>query len=142
MANRHLSTTLATFEARIHKTKNRLVAIPASVQRHLKLLRRANNHILLYSIRPKGGGRWNHHWAQLTFDNEFAIPADVVHIRAGGEVEIKVHRVVRDVDALADDAQSPSAANLLLQLAQNAIGDDRSDGSEHVDDYLYGARNG
>jgi hypothetical protein len=47
MANPHLSTTLAVFEASVHRTKNRLIAIPAKVQRSLGLERRTNNHIVL-----------------------------------------------------------------------------------------------
>ncbi|HEX4339028.1 MAG TPA: hypothetical protein VH062_24140 [Polyangiaceae bacterium] len=32
MANPHLSTTLAEFDATVQRTKNRLIAVPASVQ--------------------------------------------------------------------------------------------------------------
>lgn len=137
MAN-HLARVLARFEARLHNTKNRLVAIPAEVQRQLRLVRQADNHLLLYSIRPKGEGRWNHHWSQLTFDNEFAVPADVTHIERGSVVEVKIHRVVKNIDALADDGeQSAGGAALLLQLA--GVGDDdQVASSREVDDSLYG----
>src|SRR4051794_18853408 len=106
MANPHLSTTLAEFEATVQRTKNRLIAVPASVQRALRLERRASNHILFYSIRLRGEGRWNHHLAYLTQDNEFAVPSDVQHITRGSKVEVKVHRVVRDEDALAPSAEN------------------------------------
>ncbi len=57
MAHPHLSETRAAFPARIHRTKNRLVAVPADVQRALGLERRRENHILLVSIRSSGKGR-------------------------------------------------------------------------------------
>ena len=139
MANPHLSTTLAEFEATVHRTKNRLIAIPAEVQRKLRLERRANNHIVLYSIRRKGQGRWNHHLAYLTQDNEFAVPADVQHIKPGSAVEVKIRRVVPDTDALAVPLpRAENAGVVLLSLVQLAGADDRVDGSERVDDYLYG----
>ena len=137
MAN-HLARVLARFEARVHNTKNRLVSIPADVQRQLRLMRQADNHLLLYSIRPKGEGRWNHHWAQLTFDNEFSVPADVARIEKGSCVEVKIHRVVKNVDALADDGSEPvGGAALLLQLA-GAGEDDQIASSRDVDATLYG----
>ncbi len=46
MAN-HLARVLVRFEARVHNTKNRLVAIPVDVQRQLRLVRQADNHLLL-----------------------------------------------------------------------------------------------
>jgi hypothetical protein len=137
MANPHLSTTLAEFEATVQRTKNRLIAIPAEVQRALRLGRRANNHIVLYSIRRKGQGRWNHHLAYLTQDNEFAIPSDVLHIQPGCEVQLKIHRVIPDADALSAPGVTMSAGALLTSLADTAGEDQRVDGSEHVDDYLY-----
>ncbi len=139
MAN-HLAYVLARFDATVHRTKNRLIAIPADVQRQLRLLRQADNHLILYSIRPDGGGRWNHHWAQLTFDNEFSVPSDVVHITPGTTVEVKIHRIVKNIDALGGDGgDPPSGAALLVQLAQTSGEDERIDGSTGVDDYLYGA---
>ena len=141
MANHHLATTLAAFEAKVHRTKNRLIAIPAKVQRQLGLRRRANNHIVLYSLRTRGRGRWNHHLAYLTYDNEFAVPADVVHIKPGSEVEVKIHRVVSDNDALSHNSVA-TAGSLLSLLASEAGEDDRVDGSQHVDDYLYGEKRG
>src|SRR5260370_42461875 len=77
MASPHLSTTLATFSATMHQTKDRLIAITAAVQRELGLARRHNNHIMSFSIRTSGSGRWSHLHAKLTYDNEFAIPSIV-----------------------------------------------------------------
>jgi hypothetical protein len=142
MANPHLATTLATFEATVHRTKNRLIAIPAKIQRQLGLGRRANNQIVLYSIRPRGRGRWNHHLAYLTSDQEFAVPTDVVHIRPGSLVEVKIHRVVPDANALAAGGVAANAGALLRALAEQAGDDERVDGSQRVDEYLYGVEGG
>jgi hypothetical protein len=139
MANAHLSNVLAEFEATVHRTKNRLIAIPADVQRRLGMERRSNNHIVFYSIRPKGVGRWNHRLAFLTFDNEFSLP-DLVHIGPGSEVEVKIRRLIPDQDALAARSAAPNAGALLCALSAEAGDDDRADGSQHVDDYLYGER--
>ncbi|HJX63643.1 MAG TPA: hypothetical protein VJ860_06785 [Polyangia bacterium] len=137
MANSHLAKTLAAFHAVVHRTKNRLIAIPAKVQRDLGLGRRRNNHVVLYSIRRDGRGRWNHHLSYLTYDNELSIPADVTRIRPGDPVEVKLHRFIPDGDALTP-APSPShPASLLVALADAAGADPRTDGSARVDDYLY-----
>src|ERR1041384_2170603 len=104
MANHLISAVLAQFEAHVHKSKNRQISIPADIQRKLRLVRQVDNHLVLYSIRPKGQGRWNHHWAQLTFDNEFSVPTDVTSIAQGDHVEVKIHRVVRNLDAMAPEA--------------------------------------
>ena len=138
MAN-HLARVLARFEARVHNNKNRLISVPADVQHALHLIRQADNHLLLYSIRRKGQGRWNHHWSQLTFDNEFAVPSDVAHIERGAEVEVKVHRLVKNIDALDDGSGGSSGgAALLVELAGSGT-DERVDGSRSVDEYLYGS---
>lgn len=131
-----LARVLARFEARVHNTKNRLVAIPADVQRQLRLVRQVDNHLLCYSIRPKGNGRWNHHWAQLTFDNEFSVPADVAHIDRGCLVEIKVHRLVKNIDALEDRGAASGGADLLLAIA--GAGEVDMASSRDVDSFLYG----
>ena len=136
MASPHHSTTLATFEARVQRSKDRLVAIPAETQRALRLTRRADNHIISYSIRRAGEGRWNHHLAKLTYDNEFSIPSDVTTLAAGAEVEVKVHRIIPDTPLPAPTEASPAAP--LLALAEAAGHDPRVDGSERVDDYLAG----
>jgi hypothetical protein len=137
MANPKLATTRAVFEATVHRTKNRLVSIPAEVQRQLGLERRANNHVLHFSIRADGTGRWNAHWAQLTFDNEFAIPTDVKDIEPGSRVEVKIHGAVAAVDLLAPPPEGPSnPGGLLLDLASGEEEDPRSDGSVNLDEYL------
>lgn len=141
MANPHLAKTIAEFPAVVHRTKNRLIAIPAQIQRELGLSRRRRNHVVLYSIRPSGRGRWNHHLAYLTYDNEFSIPADVTHIKGGTRVDVKLHRVIPDGDALGSLASPSTAGSVLVTLAHDAersAGDDpREDGSTRVDDYLY-----
>lgn len=137
MANPKLATTRAVFEATVHRTKNRLISIPADVQRRLGLERRANNYILHFSIRARGTGRWNAHWAQLTFDNEFAIPTDVKDIEPGSRVQVKIHGAVAAIDVLRDSQeQRPNPGALLLELAQVEVEDPRVDGSANVDEYL------
>jgi hypothetical protein len=136
MANAHYSTNLATFEATIHRSKDRLVAIPAATQRQLRLSRRKDNHIIDYSIRRAGQGRWNHHLAKLTYDNEFSIPSDVTTLVAGDSVEVKVHGIIPYAPLPQPTEASPAAP--LLDLAAEAGHDPRGDGSERVDDYLAG----
>jgi hypothetical protein len=135
MAHPHLSETRATFAARIHRTKNRLVAVPAEVQRALGLERRRENHLLLVSIRPAGKGRWNHHYVKLTSDNEFAIPSDVAGLSGGDEIDVKVHRVIRDVEAPSPGVR-PSGAGLLVALAAEPRAEWREEGSTDVDERL------
>ena len=130
----HFGTVLARFTARIHRSKNRQLSIPAEAQSQLGLERRRDNHLVLVSLRPKGTGRWNHHYFKLTHDNEFAIPSDVGHLAPGDEVEVKVHRLIEDV-ALA--SANRSGATALLALASQERPDWRSDGSERVDHYLH-----
>lgn len=134
MAHPHLAQTGAQFSARVHRTKNRLVAIPAAVQRSLGLERRPDNCIALVSLRHHGGGRWNHHYVKLTFDNEFAIPSDVAGIGAGDELDVKVHRLIRDEPMQVERAARGAA--LLLELAQEQRPGWRKDGAEKLDDYL------
>jgi hypothetical protein len=137
MAHPHLKAPLAEFSAVVHRTKNRLVAIPAEVQRQLKLERRQDNHIVLVSIRSHGPGRWNHHYFKLTFDNEFAIPSDVANLRGGAPVDVRIHRVIRDRAAVeAGEAPSPGGAGLLTRLSQRPRSGWREDGAERLDDYL------
>ena len=135
MAHPHLSHVMAEFEARIHRTKNRLIAIPARIQREVGLERRPNNHLLLVSLRPKGKGRWNRHYVKLTCDNEFCVPADVTHLRGGAAVEVKIHRVIADAPP---EPTTPGArgAGLILELATRDRPGWREDGSERVDEYL------
>jgi hypothetical protein len=134
VAHPALAATLAQFEARVHRTKNRLVAVPASEQKRLGLTRRPDNHLLFVSIRRKGVGRWNHHYVKLTFDNEFAIPSDVAHIRGGEEIEVKIHRVIEDRPLQLVSEQS--GADVLLAWLENPQAGWREDGSSKVDEYL------
>lgn len=128
----HLGTTLVAFTTTIQRSKNRLVAVPADAQAALGLVRRRENHIVAYSIRRAGRGRWNHHFAKLTYDNELAIPSDVTGLRGGDRVDVKIHRVIPDQPLGAP----ASAADVLLALGASAGHDERTDGSERVDEYL------
>lgn len=140
MANPTYSVVLDTFEATVQRSKDRLVAIPAAVQTRLGLQRRANNHLVCYSIRRGRSGRWNRHYAKLTSDNGFCIPSDVSGIRPGDRVEVKLHRVIPDVDALAPSHQTATttAGAVLLSVAERAGEDPRRDGSRRIDEELYG----
>jgi hypothetical protein len=137
MANPHLSMTLATFKATLQQSKDRLVAIPVATQRELRLSRRPDNHLIAYSIRAAGVGRWNHHYSKLTQDNEFAIPSDVTALQPGEQVEVKVHEIIPHSPLPSPTEASPAAP--LLELAAAAGHDERADGSERVDDYLAAA---
>jgi hypothetical protein len=88
------------------------------------------------SIRRRHSGYWNRHYLKLTFDNEFAIPADVSHLKPGTEVEVKIHRIIPDVSTESRQAADVPAARLLLELAQEDRPGWRSDGSMRLDDYL------
>jgi hypothetical protein len=134
MAHSHLASTLVRFEASIHRTKNRLVSIPAAIQRQLGLTRQADNHLLLISIRKRGHGRWNHHYVKLTYDNEFALPADVLHLQPGDAVEVKIHRVIADTPYTP--RPEAEGAGVLMALARHPRPGWRADGSTRVDDYL------
>ncbi len=125
---------LARFDATVHRSKNRQVSIPAEAQRVLGLERRAENHIVLVSLRPKGVGRWNHHYLKLTSDNEFAIPSDVTRLRAGDEVEVKVLRIIADVTVSPTGSHRGAAA--LQRLAERPREGWRTDGSTRIDDSL------
>lgn len=135
MANPHLSATHAQFTATVHKDKNRLVAIPAAQQRRLGLARRPDNHVLLISMRKSGAGRWNHRYVKLSQDNEFAIPGDVTSVQGGDEVEVKVHRIIADVE-VAIPSLPATGAGLLVSLAGEARPGWREDGSDRLDEYL------
>ena len=118
----------------MHRTKNRLLAIPAETQAALNLERRPENDILLVSIRGGGVGRWNHHYVKLTFDNEFAIPADVAGIAPGDHVEVKVHAVYSGTPKAGPG--TPAGAGVLVALASAPRPGWRRDGSANVDAYL------
>lgn len=135
MAHPHLKVPLDEFTAVIHRTKNRLVSIPAEVQKDLGLNRRPDNHIVLASIRSHGGGRWNHHYFKLTHDNEFAIPSDVTHLKPGQKVDVRIHRVIQDLPAPTADSPA-GGAHLLSALAKRPRPGWRRDGSQRLDEYL------
>lgn len=124
----------ASFSARVHRTKNRLVAIPADIQHQLGLRRCRNNFIARISIRRGNAGRWNQHYVKLTSDNEFSIPSDVKDIRPGDDVQVKIHYFIRDEAVMPSPA--PRGAALLLELVREQRPGWRSDGAENVDDYL------
>jgi len=136
MAHPHHASARAVFSARVQRHKNRLVAIPAAVQRELGLDRRANNRIVLIAIRKAGSGRWNHHYLKLTHDNEMAIPTDVTHLRPGDEVEVKIRRVIEDIEAPVPAAGTSAGARVLLELAARPRPGFRRDGAANLDDYL------
>lgn len=133
MANPGLSITLDTFSGRIQKTKDRLVAVPAEVQRRLGLERRQNNHILLVSLRSGGEGRWNHHLVKLTYDCEFSIPSDATRFVAGRAIDVKVHRIIADESL--EPAPETAGAGVLLAMAGRA-GSWRSDGAGRLDEHI------
>jgi hypothetical protein len=135
MAHPHLAETRARFSGPVHRTKNRLVAVPAAVQQQLGLTRRPDNFLALVSLRRAGSGRWNHHYVKFTSDNEFAIPADVEGIKPGDRVEVKIHRIIRD-EAVEPAPVAPRGAGLLLALAQEPRPAWRADGAENLDRYL------
>ncbi len=134
MVNANFSTVLDEFSATVHRTKNRLVAVPAETQRKLGLTKRRDNHLVSYSIRPAGRGRWNHLLAKLTHDNEFEIPAGFSRIGPGSQVEVKIHRIIADIPLPLP--QSAGEAVLALPTGE----DDRIDGSSNIDAYLYGVK--
>ncbi len=135
MAHPHLASTLARFTSRMHQTKNRLLSIPAEVQRELGLERREENDLILVSIRRGGAGRWNHHYFKLTFDNEFAIPSDVTAIAPGDDVEVKIHEIYAGTPRAR--SAGPKGAELLLSLVEALPGDGwRESGSTDLDDVL------
>jgi hypothetical protein len=135
VAHPHLSTTLARFDAKVHRTKNRLIAIPAELQQRLGLSRRQDNDIVLLSLRKARSGRWNHHYVKLTQDNEFAIPADVSLVQPGDAVEIKIHALYSGTPRSAA-APVARGASLLLALAARDRPGWREDGSTRLDEYL------
>lgn len=136
MSSESLSTTLVEFTATVQDHKNRLVAIPAEARRQLGLESRRNNHVVRVSIRRAGKGRWNHHYFKLTGDNEFAIPTDVTGVGRGDRIDVKVHRVIPDLEAEPAERAASSAAGVLLDLMKNTPVAWRTDGADRHDDYL------
>ncbi len=135
MANPHLGQTMASFDARIHRTKNRHISVPAHIQRAVGLMKQPNNHLLLISIRRGGQGRWNHHYVKLTSDNEFSISSDIVHLKGGDQVEVKIHWIISDSPP-PPRPPGQSGAALILELNREERPGWRKDGSARVDEYL------
>lgn len=128
------------FDAHVQRSKNRLVAIPARVQRLLGLTRRAGDRLIHVSLRRASGRRWGSHYFKLTEDNEFSIPSDVTGVSPGDRIEVKVHQVL----AAAPIPESPggAGARVLLRLADRSRPGWRRDGSTRLDDYLKEAVHG
>jgi hypothetical protein len=137
MANAHLATDLASFTARVQKSKNRLVAIPAEVQRKIGLKRRKDNHIALVSLRRHDGGHWNHQYVKLTIDNEFMVSTGLTGIAPGDALDVKLHRLIPDVAELPAEKPRRFGAGAMLQFIEEHPGPGwRTDGSVRVDEYL------
>jgi len=133
MSSNPFSSVLARFDARMQKSRNRIVAVPAEVQRELGLIRQKNNHLLLVSLRRKSTRQWYHHYVKLTYDNEFSIPADAKDFRQGQELEVKIHRIIADRPGISVKGTGPG---LLLKLAEQERPGWREDGSRRIDEYL------
>jgi hypothetical protein len=133
MADASLSVVLEQFSATVQRGKGRMIAIPADKQRKLGLTARRDNHLLRYSIRKRGSGRWNHHYAKLTSDNEIALPSDLP-VEPGDEVEVKVHRIIADVPVPVPEART--GGSILVDLAEQAMSDDSSRGADEHDAVL------
>jgi hypothetical protein len=131
---------LIHFDARVQRTKNRLVAIPANVRHLLGLTRRANDRLIHVSLRKASQGRWSSHYFKLTEDNEFTIPSDVSGLSPGDRIEVKVHEVLSATPA--SPAGTGAGARVLLLLAERERPGWRRDGSKRVDDYLNKAVHG
>ncbi|HEX7668682.1 MAG TPA: hypothetical protein VF395_03820, partial [Polyangiaceae bacterium] len=131
---------LAQFDARVQRTKNRLVAIPANVKNVLGLTRRAGDRLIHVSIRKASQGRWCSHYFKLTEDNEFTIPSDVVGLCAGDRIEVKVHEILSA--APTSLAGTGAGARALLLLAERQRPGWRRDGSKRIEDYLNEAIHG
>lgn len=132
------AVTLGEFEANIHNTKDRLIAIPRSLQLLLGLERRKHNHLIKVSLRKVGSAYWNHHYFRLTCDNEFAIPTDITGLQQGDRVQIKVHAVIEEKTAEPEPHESGAALLLRLveELDRKGVEGWRTDGAERHDYYL------
>jgi hypothetical protein len=125
---------LVLFGARVQRTKNRLVAIPANVRNLLGLTRRAGDRIIHVSLRQAQEGRWSSHYFKLTEDNEFTIPSDITGLCSGDQIEVKVHEVLSATPASL--ATAGAGARVLHGLSERERPGWRRDGSKKVDDYL------
>jgi hypothetical protein len=131
MSDPTLSQTLDRFEAIVQK--GRLIAIPAESQQRLGLAKRQNNHLLRLSLRKAARGRWNHLYARLTHDNEFAIPTNVSEIAPGDHVEIKIRDVLATTPVRAGRA---GAGSLLVEMAEAAATNAGEVAADRHDYYL------
>jgi hypothetical protein len=87
-------------------------------------------------LRAYGPGRWNHPYFELTHDDELAIPSDLTHLKPGGRVDVRIHRVVRDETAVRIANDPAKGAALLTHLANRPRSGWRTDGADRLDDYL------
>ena len=132
MPDPSLSTVLDQFTATVQK--GRLIAIPAVARTKLGLTRRQDNHLLRFSLRKAGRGRWNHDYAKLSFDNEFALPSNILGLGPGDTVEIKIHQVLATRQVPLPHA--PAGADLLVAMAKDSQPDDLDLGAQEHDEYL------
>ena len=132
MADPSLSTVLEQFAAIVQG--GRLIATPAAARRKLGLTKRQDNHLLRFSLRKAGSGRWNHGYARLTYDNEFALPTNLSGIGPGDQVEVKIHQVL--VTSPAPLSKDPAGADILVAMADDAQPDHRRAGAARHDEYL------
>lgn len=113
--------------------KGGLIAIPAATRERLRLKRRKDNHLLRFSFRRSGRGRWNNGYARLTYDNEFALPSNSAGLAPGDAVDVKIRQLL--VTTPAPVPANGSAASLLLEMARSAVADG-GPGVDGIDDYL------
>jgi antitoxin component of MazEF toxin-antitoxin module len=132
MADPSLSHVLEQFTAIVQK--GGFVAVPAAARKKLGLTKRQDNHLVRLSLRKAGGGRWNHDYARLTFDSEFAVPAKALGVKPGDEIEIKIHQVL--VTSPAPLPKARTGAALLVEMADDARLDDRKLGADRHDEVL------
>ena len=125
------STRPLEFTATVHRSKNKMVTIPAAIARRLGLERGRTELVVDCLIRPRGSGRWREHLAYLTSKHEFR-----VLFAGGSRVDVCIRRVIS-----VSDVELPKKRRGADVLVDFPEGDDpRTDGSINVDHYLYGHR--
>jgi hypothetical protein len=132
MADASLSSVLDEFTATLQK--GGLIAIPAATRERLGLTRQKDNHLLRFSFRRSGKGRWNNGYARLTFDNEFALPSGDQKLSAGDAVDVKIRQVLATTPVTAPGNRK--GASLLLEFAAAAMEDSCLVVAEDIDEYL------
>jgi hypothetical protein len=132
MADSSLSSVLGEFTATLQK--GRLIAIPAVLCERLGLTRRRDNHLLRFSFRKSGQGRWNNDYARLTYDNEFALRDGREPLSPGDAVDVKIRQVL--VTTPAPLPAERNGAELLLDFAAHATGDDGLESADDIDEFL------